>query len=120
MARNDDNNPARFDSLHELLARAEALGLHVSLNVHSVPSEELLEWVQIGLLDGIEQGAGTAAHRNPPTGTLEGGSHLGGGKTEASCFMEDAAERERRIRREEDAAVAALAASLHVDEEEVA
>lgn len=107
MARKDDN-PARFDSLHELITRAEALGLHVTINVHSVPSEELMEWLQLGLLDGIEQGAGNGKHRNPPTGVLESGSHFAG-KAEANCFMEDEAERKRRIARQEQELLDGLA-----------
>lgn len=107
MARKDDN-PARFDTLHELITRAEALNLHVTVNVHNVPSEDLMEWLQLGLLDGIEQGAGNGKHRNPPTGVMESGRHFQG-LVDVSAFMEDDRERARRIKRQEDELLASLA-----------
>jgi hypothetical protein len=114
MARKEEA-PARFDALHELLARSEALGLHVSVNVHGVPSEELLGWLQLGLLDAIEQGAGS----NPPTGVMESGSHRAAtGKAEANAFMEDDQERQRRIDRREDELIKAARAGLGLTDDQ--
>lgn len=112
MAPQDSTTPARFDTLHELLAHAQRLGLTVTMNVHGVPTEELLDWLQLGLLDGIEKGAGG----NTPTGRMESGEWPRG-KAEACCFMEDENERRRRIEREEDEKIAALREELGVGDE---
>lgn len=117
MAPKDEVTPARWDSLHELLARAQQHKLSVTVNIHGVPSEELFDWLQVGLLDRIEQGAGSGEHRNPPTGALESGS-WGEGKAEVSAFMENAIERDRRIRREEDARLEEVRRELGLDEED--
>ena len=53
--------------LTELLAQAREHGLTVHVSIHGVPTAVALGWLQDGLLDRIEQGAGT----NPPTGRLE-------------------------------------------------
>lgn len=103
----NESTAPRYSSLHELLSRAEELGLSVQLSVHSVPLEAHIEWLQLGLLDAIEKGAAG----NPATGKMESGAYPGG-KASAVVFTEDEQERRRRIRREEDAAVDELAESL--------
>jgi hypothetical protein len=105
MARNDDNaTPARFGTLHELLTRAEALGAHtVQLNIHDVPTATALEWLQLGLLDAIEPGAGS----NPPTGTMEAGDHTTG-RTTAIVFTDGP----RLSIEEREAAIARVAEEL--------
>lgn len=112
MATQDDTTPPRYDSLHELLARAQQLHLTATLTVHGVPTEELLGWLQAGLLDAIEPGASG----NPPTGRMASGDWLTG-KAEAACFMEDGAEKVRRIKREHSV-ISELAAALDEKEEQ--
>lgn len=84
MARQDSTTSPRFDTLHELLTRAQHLGGGtVQLSIHNVPVATALEWLQLGLLDGIEQGAGS----NPPTGVMEAGDHEQG-RTSAVVFTD--------------------------------
>lgn len=58
-----------MNELHELLARVAALpgGFTAVVTLHGVPAETALEWLQLGLLDSIEPGAGG----NPPTGKFD-------------------------------------------------
>lgn len=58
-----------MNELHELLARIAATPGRFTavLTLHDVETETALQWLQDGLLDKIEPGAGG----NPPTGVLE-------------------------------------------------
>lgn len=107
MAEHDTQAP-RWDTLHELLARAQQLHLSVSISIHGVPTEDALDWLQHDLLDGIERGA----QGNPPTGRMLAGDRHGAGLTEAVVFTEAVWERERRIGRQENEALAELAAEI--------
>lgn len=123
MAPQDSTTPARYETLQELIIRAAALQLTVQISVHDCPTATALEWLQLGLLDGIEPGAGS----NPPTGTMESGDYTNG-RTSALVFTDgprlSLEEREAAVARvaEELATNTALLDELkrHEDEEEVA
>jgi hypothetical protein len=103
MATDNNSTPARYETLNELIIRAAALGLTVQISVHDVPTATALEWLQLGLLDGIEPGAGS----NPPTGTMEAGEYPTG-RTSAHVFTDGP----RLSLEEREAAVARVAEEL--------